>query len=78
VKVAGSNAAAEYRLANGTSFSCPLTAGAAALLIEENPARTLPELLQALRETARGARPPDVLLGYGILDAAAASAWRPE
>jgi len=78
VKVAGSNGPVEYRQANGTSFSCPLTAGAAALLVEENPARTLPELLRALRETARGPRPPDVLLGYGILDAAAASAWKPE
>ncbi|MGE0455205.1 MAG: S8 family serine peptidase [Vicinamibacteria bacterium] len=78
VKVASSTGPAEYRQANGTSFSCPLTAGAAALLVEENPGRTLAELLRALRETARGPRPPDVLLGYGILDAAAASAWRPE
>lgn len=71
VKVAGS-LAGQYLLANGTSFSCPLTAGVAALLLQAHPEASLDEILARLRSTARNAAQPDNLLGYGIVDARAA------
>jgi len=71
VKVAGSRAG-EYRLANGTSFSCPLTAGALALVLQARPELSADEVLALVRGSARRAATPDSLTGYGIVDAAAA------
>jgi subtilisin family serine protease len=71
VKVAGSRAG-EYRLANGTSFSCPLTAGALALVLQARPELSADEVLAVVRGSARRAATPDSLTGYGIVDAAAA------
>ncbi len=57
---------------NGTSFSCPLAAGTAALLLEAFPG-TSPEMMrQALRATASQSDAPDKYLGWGIIDAVAA------
>ena len=41
-----------YTTANGTSFSCPLTAGVVALLVQANPSATVDQVFQALRSTA--------------------------
>jgi serine protease AprX len=61
-----------YGLASGTSFSCPLTAGVVALVLQAHPDYTVDQVLQAVRATASQAGAPDNLLGWGILDAVAA------
>jgi len=72
VKVARPDSRTAYATANGTSFSCPLTAGVVALLIQANPQATVDQIFHALRSTATQAAAPDNLLGYGIVDALAA------
>lgn len=71
VKLAGS-LPGQYRLGNGTSFSCPLAAGAATLLLQAHPEYSVEDALAVLRRTARNAGRPDNLLGYGVLDVRAA------
>jgi len=58
-----------YSVANGTSFSSPTTAGAAALLLEENPALTAAGLASLLTGNAIdvGASGPDPTYGAGKL-----------
>jgi len=63
----------EYTEASGTSLSCPLAAGVAALVMSANPDLTPWELREALRETADRADDPDNDYGWGILDALAAT-----
>ncbi len=55
----------------GTSFSCPLAAGVAALVLSANPALNLTPLQvgEAMRQTASRASIPDREYGWGILDA---------
>jgi subtilisin family serine protease len=72
VKVAGDAAPDAYRSANGTSFSCPLIAGVAALVLHAHPEYGVDQVLAVLRGTASQAQRPDNLLGFGIVDAAAA------
>jgi subtilisin family serine protease len=72
VKIARPDSATGYATANGTSFSCPLTAGVVALLLQANPSATVDQVFHALRSTASQAAAPDNLLGYGIVDALAA------
>jgi subtilisin family serine protease len=72
VKVAQPDRGAGYTAANGTSFSCPLAAGVAALLVQANPQASVDQILGALRLTASQAARPDNLLGYGVVDALAA------
>ena len=57
-----------YLWANGTSFSCPLVAGAAALILEARPELTPMQLREALIRTASQFSAPDSLMGYGIAD----------
>jgi hypothetical protein len=52
--------------ANGTSFSTPIVAGGAALLMQANPLATPFEIRQALIQSASQAMGPDSLVGYGI------------
>lgn len=61
--------ASGYGGASGTSFSCPLSAGVAALVISANPGVTPLQVREAMRQTASQAASPDRLMGYGILDA---------
>lgn len=63
---------------NGTSFSCPLTAGLAACLIQARPTWPATLIIRALRETASQATHPDTLKGYGIPNGLAALRWRPD
>jgi subtilisin family serine protease len=58
-----------YITANGTSLSCPLVAGAAALVLQANPTWTNMQILEALRNTADNASTPDNAYGWGIINA---------
>ncbi len=53
---------------SGTSFSCPIIAGAAACLWQCHPASTAMQIMQALRQSASQFSNPDSFLGYGIPD----------
>jgi hypothetical protein len=61
-----------YTIIQGTSFSCPLTAGVAALLVKERPTAPPMVIVNAMKSTASKAANPDNLMGYGILNAVAA------
>jgi subtilisin family serine protease len=50
----------------GTSFSCPITAGAVACLWQAHPLKTNMELLQAVRISANQSSIPDTIKGYGV------------
>ena len=65
----GNNAYATF---SGTSLSCPLVAGVAALLVAAHPAATPMQIRDALRSTASQAGSPDNFMGWGIIDALAA------
>ncbi len=58
-----------YAFANGTSFSCPLTAGVAALILSTHPHLTPMEVRDALRQAADRANNPDNDFGWGLVDA---------
>lgn len=53
---------------NGTSFSSPVMAGAAACLWQANPHATAFQVKQAIEQSAHLYTNPDSLLGYGIPD----------
>ncbi len=59
----------QYDYASGTSFSCPLSAGVAALILCVNPGLTPMQVRDAMRETASQSSNPDNLYGWGILNA---------
>ncbi len=61
-----------YTTASGTSFSCPLTAGAAALVWEMVPTASNMEIFEALKMTADNASSPNNEYGWGIIDVYAA------
>ncbi len=61
-----------YTTASGTSFSCPLTAGVAALVLCRAPGLSPVQVREALRQTASRADAPDNDYGWGIVNAAAA------
>lgn len=61
-----------YSTASGTSFSCPLTSGVAALILSRAPGLTPQQVREALRETASMAQAPNNDYGWGLIDAYAA------
>jgi len=69
VFVASSSADTNYDSVDGTSFSCPLTAGVAALVLEANPTLTAAEVRDILRNSGNNSTSPDNQYGYGIIDA---------
>jgi serine protease AprX len=71
VLVASSTATSGYIYSQGTSFSCPLAAGVAALMIHDHPKATPAEVANAMRTTASRAGSPDNSYGWGIIDAVA-------
>ncbi|MDI6803848.1 MAG: S8 family serine peptidase [Bacteroidota bacterium] len=78
VKVASSTLTTGYSRVNGTSFSCPLSAGVAALILSAHPSLTPMQVREAMMRTASRAKNPDNYYGYGILNAtAAADFYRP-
>ncbi|MEO8168448.1 MAG: S8 family serine peptidase, partial [bacterium] len=69
---ASSTSTTGYTSGNGTSFSCPLTAGAVALIVQARPNATPVEIMNALRSTASRSSTPDNLYGWGIINTFAA------
>jgi serine protease AprX len=69
VRVASSTNTTGYAYSNGTSFSCPLAAGVAALMVKAWPTASPLEIMDALRSTASRAGTPDNQYGYGIINA---------
>ena len=61
-----------YVYVSGTSFSCPLVAGVAALMLSRLPDLTPMQVIEALRATADNAATPDNDFGWGVVDALAA------
>jgi len=59
----------DYDFVNGTSFSCPLVAGVAALILEINPSWTNMNIMDALKLTANNSTIPNNRVGWGIVDA---------
>jgi subtilisin family serine protease len=72
VKAASPRQVDGYARVAGTSFSCPLTAGVVALVLQAHPDYTVEQVQAVLRSTASQAAAPDNLLGWGIVNAAAA------
>ena len=72
VRIAGSFPFARFGVASGTSLSCPLVAGAVALVLQAHPEYTVGQVHQVLRSTASQAAAPDTLLGWGVVNALAA------
>jgi len=72
VRLASAEAPNLYTSKNGTSFSCPLAAGVAALLLQAVPALTNTQIMDILRTTASNANAPNNQIGWGIIDALAA------
>jgi len=62
---------------NGTSFSTPLVAGAACLMVQARPGFTPLQIRQAFMETADNADDPNNTYGCGIIDVDAAITWGP-
>jgi subtilisin family serine protease len=58
-----------YGMMNGTSFSCPLTAGVCALILSAHPELTPMQVREALRNTASKSRNPDNVYGWGLINA---------
>ncbi|MCP4231009.1 MAG: S8 family serine peptidase [bacterium] len=56
-----------YRTGNGTSFACPITASAAALVLEKNPGFTVDDMRVAMLRTGTYADNPNNDIGYGIV-----------
>jgi hypothetical protein len=73
VKVASSTSTTLYSRVNGTSFSCPLTAGVAALVLSAHPSLTNTQVREAMKSTASRSNSPDNYYGWGILNATAAA-----
>lgn len=63
----------EYEYVAGTSFSCPLTAGTAALLLEINPSWSNKDIMDALKLTASQSHSPGNQRGWGIVDSLGAA-----
>lgn len=69
VRVASPYSDNGYTNASGTSFSCPLAAGVAALILSENPNLTPMQVREAMRQTASNVSNPNREYGWGILNA---------
>lgn len=58
-----------YEYSNGTSFSTPITAGVAALILSAHPELTPIQVRDALRNTASLSGNPGNVLGWGVINA---------
>lgn len=66
---ASSNNPQGYVNVSGTSLSCPLVAGAAALVWQANPTLSNMDIMEAIKNTADNADNPDNEYGWGIINA---------
>ncbi len=57
-----------FGLWNGTSLSCPLVAGAVALVIQAHPDWGPEMVKEAVKETANRATRPDIRFGWGVVN----------
>jgi subtilisin family serine protease len=57
---------------SGTSYACPLAAGAAALVIKARLNATAIQVINALKSTASNASSPNNLIGWGTINVVAA------
>ncbi|MEO8666656.1 MAG: S8 family serine peptidase, partial [Ignavibacteria bacterium] len=57
-----------YTSGSGTSFSCPMTAGACAVILSANPSLTPMQVLQLLKQTADSTLTPNRLRGWGLIN----------
>ncbi|AFH48173.1 Subtilisin-like serine protease [Ignavibacterium album JCM 16511] len=69
VYAARSSGTTQYTYVSGTSFSCPLSAGVVALLLQANPNLTPIQLRTILRQTSSRSNTPDNFYGWGIIRA---------
>lgn len=69
---AGNITNSQYISFSGTSASCPLAAGVAALLLEKDYNLTPIEVREILRNTSSNSYTPNNLIGWGIINALAA------
>ena len=67
VSVASSAGDGVYGSSSGTSFSCPLTAGAAAIVWGANPTWTNMQVREALMNTANNTATPNNNYGWGVI-----------
>lgn len=75
--VAINNPNDDFAYFSGTSASCPITASAAALILQKNPGFTADDIRIALARTATRADNPDNEWGFGIVQALDASNFDP-
>lgn len=68
-RCASSSSQSGLTYANGTSLSCPLAGGVAALVIEANPDWTPMQVREAIMMTAHIADNPNNTYGWGIINA---------
>lgn len=61
-----------YGTGSGTSYSSPMVAGAAALILSAHPELTPRQVRQALTQTADRAKSPDNTYGFGLINTLAA------
>ena len=71
VYVADATKTSGYLYVQGTSFSCPLTAGVAALVLKAHPNASAMDVVNAMKAAASRATHPDPYYGWGIVNAAA-------
>lgn len=76
--VATSSSTNSFGRSSGTSFSCPLVAGAVATLLSAHPDWKPVQVREALLETASQSQNPDNTYGWGIVDLFAASEYLPK
>lgn len=69
VYAAGPSSTNYYYYTSGTSFSCPLSAGVAGILLQAKPTLTPFQLLNLLRSTAGNFLAPNRELGWGLVNA---------
>ncbi|MCP4230019.1 MAG: S8 family serine peptidase, partial [bacterium] len=67
----------DYWYHDGTSMSCPITASAAALVLQKNPGFTADDIRISLARTATHADNPDNEWGFGIVQAYDAANFDP-
>lgn len=60
---------------NGTSFSCPVMAGAVTCLFQAFPNKRPTDIIEAIHQAGNNARYPDEVYGYGIPDLLKAFEW---
>jgi len=77
VRVASPYGTTSYTYSSGTSFSCPLAAGAAALVLCYNPNLTPIQVREALRMTGSRHTNPDKYYGWGIINTLEAANYFP-